>query len=506
MGSLLTEVGGFRKKRARLRIALVYPNTYRVGMASLGLHTVYSLFNGYEDVACERFFLGMTTSMESNSPMSSFDIIAFSFQYEMDYVNLLRILDANSIEPLRKKRKTPMIIAGGPCCFNPLPLTRFVDLFVVGDLEPVADRLVGGLLEGAEPQDIASPDGLFSSELMNPTKTSRAMDLDSIPAPINQPRPTTHKFRPALGTTFMVEISRGCNIRCRFCMYSHCTLPKRERSFKRIREIVDEGLKVTNSEKVSLIGALVTDHSEIREILTYLVEKGVSVSLPSIRTNKVDTEILELIGKLGIKTITIAPEGSPHIRSILKKDLDEDGIRYVAKSAPEYGVKKLKLYFITGVPGETQDDLGYIVDLCKNVSSVYKGRKAVTASVNPLIPKPHTPTEILELADPKELRRNYKFLRGSLQPRMDVKVQSIRESIIQTYLSLGDEVSGGVILKASRARPGFASWKRIAESEGDPISRVFEGGGPTPWELIDPGVTRTYLERQYGKMIGNAGE
>jgi len=501
VGSLLTEVGGFRKRRARLKIALVYPNTYEVGMASLGFHTVYSLFNSYEDVACERLFQGMKTTIESGSPLSSFDVVGFSLQYELDFINVISILDACGIEPLRRDRRRPMVIAGGPCCVNPLPLTQIVDLFVIGDIEPVADRLVEALLEGAGPTEIASRDGLFSSELMNPTKAARAMDLDSIPAPTNQPHPTVSDFRPALGSTFMVEISRGCNVRCRFCMYSHCSHPKRERSLERIREIVEEGLKVTGLGKVSLIGALVTDHSQIKEILAYLVEKGVSVSLPSIRTDEVDDEMLELIGRLGIRTITVAPEGSPHIRSILKKDLSEEGLRYVTETALEHGVRKLRLYFITGVPGETREDLEYIVNLCSDLSKRYVGREAITASVNPLVPKPHTPAQYLPMADPKTIERNYELLRKALGPRVELKLQSIRESIIQAYIALGHEKTSGVLIKASGRGLGLAAWKRSAESEGDPLPRVFQGATAAPWELIDLGMPRGYLQRQHRKII-----
>jgi len=502
VGSLLNEVGGFRKRKARLRIALVYPNAYEVGMASLGLHTVYSLLNSYEDVACERLFLGMTTTIESGSPLSAFDVVGFSLQYELDFLNMVSILTACGIEPLRKRRRKPTLIAGGPCCVNPIPLTRIVDLFVVGDLEPVADHLVDGLLANRSPAEIASPHGLFSSELMNRCKAARAMDLDSIPAPTNQPHPTAGGFRPALGSTFMVEISRGCNVRCRFCMYSHCTQPKRERSLRRIREIVDEGLDVTGLKKVSLVGALVTDHSEIKDILAYLVDKGVSVSLPSIRTDEVDDEMLQLIAQLGVRTITVAPEGSPHVRSILKKDLDEDALRYVTESAAEHGVRRIRLYFITGVPGETRQDLEYVVELCTGLSRRYRGKGAVTASVNPLVPKPHTPAQFLAMADPKRIEENYRFLRKALQPRgVDLKLQSMKESVIQTYLALGREETGGVLLKASQSAAGLAAWRRIAESEGDPLSRVFEGVAATPWDVIDSGLPRSYLRRQHREMI-----
>ena len=498
-------MGGFRKKKARFRFALVYPNEYRIGMANLGFHTVYSLFNGYDQVACERFFLGMRNSVETNSPLSSFDAIGFSLQYELDYLNLVRILEAYGIEPLRERRRGPTVLAGGPCCFNPLPLSKFVDLFVVGDLEPVADSLIDGLLDRSSPGQIAdSVEGIFSPELMNPTVTAREVNLDTIPAPVNQPRPTSPGFSPALGSTFMVEISRGCNVRCRFCMYSHCTFPKRERSFHRIREIVEEGIRITGSRKVSLIGALVTDHSEIKDILGFLVDRGVTASLPSIRTDMVDGEMLELIGKLGIRTLTLAPEGSPRTRALLKKDLAEEGLRFVISEAPDHGVTRLRLYFITGVPGQGEDDFHYISELCRESIVSFGGRRAVTASVNPLVPRPHTPTESLPMAERGQLEAEYALIRKITPHRVSLKLQSIRQAHLQAYLALGDVNTGEVILEASRKPSGSASWGKVAAAKGDPMDRVFRPPESKPWHIIDAGISRDYLERQAREMLVNA--
>ncbi len=495
MGLLLSEVGGFRKRKARLRIALVYPNVYRIGISSLGLHTVYSLFNQYDDIACERFFLGIDRSMESNSPLRSFDVIAFSLQYELDYLNLVRILVNNQIEPLREKRSGPMIIAGGPCCFNPLTLTKFVDLFIIGDLEPLADRLADGLLQGARAGELASKDGVFSSDLMNRTRASIAPNLDTIPAPTNQPRPTSQGFGPALGSTFMVEISRGCDIRCRFCTYSHCTSPKRERSLERVQEIVDEGIRVTGANKVSLVGALVTDHSDIKGILSYLADKGVSVSLPSIRTDGVDEELLELLKRLAIRTLTIAPEGSPKVRSVLKKALDEEKLKFVCENAQDFGIRKLKLYFITGVPAETKADVQYISRFCAELVPRYSGKGAVTASVNPLIPKPHAPSERLPMASPSAIKENYSIIQKGFPTRATLKLKSVREATIQAYLALGDHRAAETLWRAWNSR-GLGRWRRESHMAGDPIERVFEPRSELPWKMIETGIPRAYLERQ----------
>ncbi len=503
MPPLLQEIGGFRKRRADLRIALVYPNSYRVGMANLGLHTVYSLFNSYPDVACERCFLGMDRSIETNTPLSDFDVIAFSLQYELDYPNVYRILREAGIEVRRDRRASPMVIAGGPCCFNPIPMTDVVDLFAVGDVEPVADNLIRGLLLGESAVEIAQPEGLLSSESMDETQVARAEDLDAIPAPINQPRPVSGMDH-ALGDTFMVEISRGCNVRCRFCMYSHCTFPKRERSFDRIREIVEEGIRVTGSSKVSLIGALVTDHSELKGILGYLADRGLSASLPSIRTDGVDEEVLELIGELGIRTLTIAPEGSPHIRSILKKGLQEDGIRYVGESAHDHGVRKLRLYFMTGIPGEQESDLQYVTDLCSSFAKVY-GPRGLTASVNPLIPKPHTPAESIPMANPERIEANYAYLRRNMPRGMNLNLQSVRMSVIQAYLARGTRKTAAVLAQMGESS-GYGVWKRAAASSGDPITRAFCPPREMPWHVIKTGLPRDYLQRQSDRMLNLSGQ
>jgi len=499
--TLLRERGGYKKRKALLRIALVYPNLYRVGMANLGYLTVYSIFNSYPGVSCERFFLDIENSMESNSPLASFDIVAFSLQYELDYMNVVKMLVSAGIEPLRERRRRPLIIAGGPCCYNPLPLSSIVDLFVVGEVEPVASRIVEGFAEGVDPVDLADEDGIFVSALGNEVRAAKARDMDTIPAPTNQPQIESEGLAPALGKTFLVEVSRGCNMLCRFCMYSHCTLPRRDRSAARLRGVVREGLRVTGARKVSLIGALVLDHPEIKDILGFLASEGVTASLPSARIDQIDEEILTLMGELGVRTLTVAPEGSPHIRTILKKGIDEEGLRQSLEEASSYGIRRLKLYFIVGIPGQTEEDLEYIVDLCTALSRSYGGRRGLSVSVNPLVPKPHTPTQFMAMEKMDELANQYSYLRRRLSGKVSLKLESIRESVVQAYLANGDERCGRVILKVIRGRPGFASWRRAAEDESYPIERVYREREEFPWAIVKTGISPDYLRAQYDEMV-----
>ena len=481
---------------------MVYPNVYRVGMANLGYLTVYSIFNSHPDVSCERFFLDIDNSIESNSPLSSFDVIAFSLQYELDYPNVVNMLLSAGIEPLRERRKRPLIIAGGPCCYNPLPLSSIIDLFVVGEFEPVADRLIEGLVEGLSPVDLAHEQGIFCSEIKNEVTAAKAEDMDSIPAPTNQPQIESPSLAPALGRTFMVEVSRGCNMLCRFCMYSHCTFPKRDRSLSKLKEIILTGRRVTGATKISLIGALVLDHPQIKDLLRFLASENLTASLPSARIDQIDDEILELMGNLGVRTLTVAPEGSPHVRSILKKGISEQGLRYSLKAARAHGIRRLKLYFIVGVPGQSQEDLDYIVDLSSELSRSY-GSKGISLSVNPLIPKPHTPTQFLAMEKMDVLEKQYRYLRKRLSGRASLKLESIRNSVVQAYLATGDERCGSVILKvlSSRGR-GFSSWRKAAEEESYPIERVMMEREDFPWSMVRTGISPHYLESQYSQMVG----
>ena len=204
------------------------------------------------------------------------------------------------------------------------------------------------------------------------------------------------------------------------------------------------------------------------------------------------------------RTLTVAPEGSPHVRDVLKKDLGEDQFRFVAENAADYGVTRLKLYFITGVPGETEDDLKYIAELCNSLVRRYPFRQGVAASVNPLVPKPHAPTELLAMAQPRMIKENYECLRKLCRRGVGLSFQSIREAVIQAYLSLGDSRTGQVILEASRSSPSLSTWRRRAEAHGDPISRVHSERIPGPWHLVDTGIPVPYIERQFRQMVGNA--
>jgi radical SAM superfamily enzyme YgiQ (UPF0313 family) len=287
-------------------------------------------------------------------------------------------------------------------------------------------------------------------------------------------------------------------------MYSHCTFPKRERSLDRIREIVDEGIRVTGSKKVSLIGALVTDHSEIKEIMSYLVEKGVTASLPSIRTDLVDEEMLGLFGELGIRTLTVAPEGSPRTRRILKKNLCEEGLRFVIENAPDHGVRRLRLYFIVGVPGQNEEDIRYIGELCTDSIREFKGRGAVTASINPLVPRPHTPTESLPMAEKSCLEGAYARVKSEVPSRVVLKLQSIREAHLQAYLGTGNMKTGDVVLDASRGATGIGAWRRIALKKEDPFDRIFNTPVSRSWRIVNAGISDQYLERQSGELSVHA--
>jgi radical SAM superfamily enzyme YgiQ (UPF0313 family) len=218
----------------------------------------------------------------------------------------------------------------------------------------------------------------------------------------------------------------------------------------------------------------------------------------------IDEEILELIGELGIRTLTVAPEGSPHTRQILKKDLGEEGLRFVIENAPDHGVRKLRLYFIVGVPGQTDEDIRYIGELCNDSIRKFEGRGAVTASINPLVPRPHTPTESLPMFKKSHLEGEYSKVKNQVPSRVALKLQSIREAHLQAYLGTGNLKTGDVVLEASRASAGLGSWRRIAARRGDPLDRIFHAPLSRPWRIVNAGISKKYLERQSREITVHA--
>lgn len=506
-------------RKVDLKIGLCYPNVYRAGMTGLAVRLLYALFNAREDVACERFFVPTLreswTSLESNQSLKRFDVAAFTLQYEEDYVNVMRMLMSSGI-PLRRENRTaehPLVIAGGPCATsNPEPLADYVDLFVIGEVEPILDYLVEELKLCKQSRrhldSLADIPGVYVSEISNSARRVWTRNLDDPVHPVAQQLPLVDDGSPYMtvfGPSLDVEVSRGCGRRCRFCLLKHISLPRRERSLGKIEEIVEEGMKWTPVGKVSFIGASLFDHSQLEDACEYVVSHGHDLSIASIRPESVTERLANLLAKGNQRKVTVAPDaGSPRMRETICKGMDEGSLLDAAHVLLGQGINRLKMYFIVGLPGETVEDVKAIANLSKKVADMGYGLKAVHLSVNPLVPKPHTPFQWEKAPSVQYVRKNLSLLRKLLRSdrRFTIDTMDPRHAQIQTFLSLGDRKVGRVIELATRYGGGLGAWRRAMKETGVRLEGYTQGidlASRLPWDHIDVGISKKYLQKEVEK-------
>ena len=384
--------------RADIRFGLVYPNVYKTAMSSLGYQIIYNYINEREDTYSERIIYPSTRSLETNSPLADFDIVSFSLQYEQDYFHVLEILREAGI-PLRREDRTsddPLIIAGGPCASaNPLPLSDFIDIFVVGEAEAVLydflDLYSSLNLSKKSKKDKSnksnwsnrtnisnkinkndefidyekidlSPfldiEGLYIPEFNNQTNIVLSENMESIyhlTCPIVT-ETDDKDFIPAFSNSILLNVSRACTRGCRFCMSSYLYRPLRETDLNDLFSIAEEARENTGLNKISLIGAAVSDYSRINELTEGLEERGFQVSTPSMRIESITRETLTALKSSGLKTLTIAPESIYSLRRRINKDIKDEEVLRVISDAVELGFN-IKLYFLIGLPYESEDDI-----------------------------------------------------------------------------------------------------------------------------------------------------
>jgi radical SAM superfamily enzyme YgiQ (UPF0313 family) len=545
--TLAKEVGYVTKPHGdRLRVALAFPNTYWVGMSNLGFQTVYRLFNAQDDVVCERFFLPpkqelkellatntRLVTLESQTPVADFDVIAFSVSFEWDYVNVLTLLRLAGIPrwAVERTSRHPLIVIGGAVTFvNPEPLAPFADAIAAGEGESLVPSLRRAFSAATDRADLlrqlSHERGFYIPSFYDPfygpdgTLAGYNVSGDA-PLPVHKAAlrtteavdpPVTSIFTPdtEFGSRLLIEVVRGCANLCRFCWAGYNYLPVRPFPTDRILELAEAARPFAN--RVGLVSIALCDHPDIERILARLKEMGYSISPASLRLDDLTEPIVRVLRESGERTITIAPEtGSDRLRRVINKTITNDEILDRTELIFSSGIENLKLYYMLGLPTETDDDLVAIRDLTLQMRDImlkharsrgHVGR--IGGSVNPLIPKPGTSYQWLPMTDAATIDQKSKRLR-TLTADIDnvyFNIKSERHSYYQALLSLGDRRVAPAIEAAER---NGQNWRAaVAETGVDADHFLFRdrsADAMLPWDIIDGGMKAAFFKSEFEKGL-----
>lgn len=537
-GTVIKNWGG------KLTVCLVYPNHYATAMSNLGFQAVYSLCNSFPDIVCERAFLppavelkeykksgSRLLSLESQRPLSDFDVLAFSVSFENDYLNIPAIFDLAGIPPFAADRDAsfPLVMAGGAALFlNPEPVAELLDLICVGEgeaiLSPLLDFLrtrgdatreelldkaihLPGVYVPSRYQITYDNGGVAEIRSLGdaPSRVKRVWDSD-----LNSSVVSSALFAP--GTEFsdmyLIEVSRGCPRGCRFCAAGFIYHPFRQRSLEMLKKEAARGMEL--KERIGLVGAAVSDYRELGELCRFISEKGGKVSVSSLRIDALDENLLDILHSSGHKTVALAPEGgSQRLRDFIKKDLTEEQILDACDTLIGRDILNLKLYFIIGLPTETEEDLAEMAALIEKIrqrviAAAKKNRRlgSVLLSVNPFVPKPFTPLQWCGMEALASLEKKYQYLRRAVGSLSNVKIQleSLREAFLQALLSRGDRRMAAFLVKTHQE----GSWKRAAKElrldTESLVTRTVALDEILPWDTIDGGE-RSRLVKEYERAF-----
>lgn len=484
-------------------VGYCYPSTYRAGMTGLATHLFYALLNNRSDVSCERYFRydvpTAIQSLETSRALSDNHIVAFSLAWEEDIINLIQMLELGSIAVEAKDREndSPIVLVGGPVVSsNPVPYIDFVDAFVIGEgdlvIHDIIDAVKNSSSRSIALEELSEIPGVYVPAA-GQSSVSRIIidDLDSLPYPTSQVIPEVKEgsqLEPVFGRSFLAEVTRGCGHSCKFCLIGHICRPRRIRSLKRLKEIIAQGLESSPVKKVSLIGSSLGDHDGLEELAHWVIAQGVELSAPSLRADSITPKILEAFVKGGQRTLTIAPEtGSSELRKMMGKGLDDEDIYRAVRIAKEAGYKAAKLYFIIGLPDESEEDIVAISRMVKQLAQTYEIR--ITASISPFVPKAHTRWEREVQPAVETLREKLKLIEAGMRnvPRVMVEGVDPRNARIQAALSIGDRSIGKVIKLAARYG-GLGGWRRAEKETGVPFFALANESrytdGKLPWSFI----------------------
>ena len=472
-GTIVKDWGG------KLPVALIYPNSYYIGMSNLGIQVIYRFINDRTDAVCERVFWEpkdtadvLPLAMESQRPLTDFAVIAFSLSYELDYFNIVPILKASGIPLYARDRDEthPLIIAGGPCITtNPMPLSPFFDCLCIGEAEAILPEMLPVMRDGVSEnrtelkKKLSSLPGVYVPGYSNkPVTRQWVKELDKFPV-----HSTVLTRDTELGNMYLIEVERGCNWGCRFCLVSNCYKPMRFRSIDSLLDQAENGLKFR--KRLGLMGPAVTDHPQIEELVGKLHDMGAELSVSSLRIKPLSPVVLGEVIEGGTNTVALAPEaGSQRLRDVIGKRINEDDILKAVEKVAAQGIKQLKLYFMIGLPEETDDDIEAIALLatkCKDIFDRHQSWSRITLTIAPFVPKAGTPFQREGMASLEILQHRLSLLKSKLPAKgISVKNESLDWSEVQAVLSRGDERLAGVL--ANMDRLSLAQWHQAMEKAG----------------------------------------
>ncbi len=507
---------------AAVQIALVYPNTYQVGMANLGFQSLYRLLNGCGETRCERAFLGEgplareVRTLESGRSLREFDIVAFSLSFELDYVNAVWMLHQAGIPLLWQERgeREPLVLAGGAAVtLNPAPMMPIMDALFIGEVEEVLGQIVAAFRAGRDAgrgragvvEAVGGVAGVLAPASVG-TRTGPAVcrqyvaELRAHPAFSAVVTPASH-YR----NMFLVEVGRGCTRGCSFCAAAQIYRPRRRLTVADVEQVLHRQLFATR--RVGLVGAALSDFPDLDLLCERLADAGYSLGLSSFRIDRLSTRLLQALARAEVHSISLAPEtGSERLRFLINKCITDAHIDRALALVAESPIDTLRLYFMIGLPTETEADLEGIVHLVREAARGFlrKGRKRqLLVSINTLIPKAWTVFQWAALPARSELRERRRYLEGKLRclPGVRVRPRSLRQELLQAVLSLGgEEVGMALVHMVKGGHPWSAAFSEAGMNWQALIHRPRTPEQQLPWEIVDAGLDRERLWRQWCKV------